>query len=180
MQFNINDYNDTHVMHCKDEKEIRSFLAVLDNAGLTWSVGVPYTDFDWLKNLLDNIEGDDIVFYFTNGTYSTYEYAKDNGYKILEWSDFMEKEFTKADLKTGDVTMRRNGAVEIVNLDLRMFIGKTGWNDLDALNDDLTHIGDDKTDWDIIAVRRPLEKFHCAFSAFTRKYGTVVYERKEQ
>ena len=117
------------------------------------------------------------VYYFNQGTYGTIEYAKKNNYIILEWSDFMNKGFTKADLKTGDVIQRRNGHVEIFNDELGMFITKTGWNDIKDIKSDLTSITN--SDWDIITVRRPQEKGDCQFCAIESKYGTLVYERKE-
>lgn len=89
----------------------------------------------------------------------------------------MNKTFTKADLKTGDVILRRNGETEIINGELKMCITKNGWNDLDDIYTDLTSkFGQE---WDVIAVRHPKEKFECRFDAFKRNRGTLVYERKE-
>ena len=89
----------------------------------------------------------------------------------------MNREFTKADLKTGDVVMRRDGSTEIVNCELEMFITKTGWNDFDNTREDLTNIL--KEEYDIIAVRRPRCKADCQFDAFELNWGKLVYERKE-
>lgn len=90
----------------------------------------------------------------------------------------MNKEFTKADLKTGDVVRRRCGDVEIVNGELKTLIRKTGgWNNLDAYNNDLTNSMD--CDYDIMEVRRPKKKSDCCFDAFAYEWGTLVYERKE-
>jgi uncharacterized protein with von Willebrand factor type A (vWA) domain len=87
----------------------------------------------------------------------------------------MNAPFTKDDLQTGDVILRRNGNVEIVNRELGMFICQSGFNDLDDTREDLTDKIDDI--YDIIAVRRPQDKIECQFDAFTYKYGELVYDR---
>ena len=93
--------------------------------------------------------------------------------------EFIKKEFTKADLKNGDVIKRRDGSVQIVCLDVGTCICQTGnhYDRLIDLNDDLTHV--DNRDGDIIAVRRPLKPLHCCFDAFALDLGELVYERKE-
>jgi hypothetical protein len=163
MKFNIDNYKGKYVMHCKTEEEAREFAVYMDTIGkpLTCSLKCYYG-----KN----------VSFFNDGTWGDKAYAIRADYTILEWEDFM-KEFTKADLKTGDVVQRRNGSVEIVNCELKTLICKRGWNDLDDTREDLT----DKqhSDYDIVAVRRPKEKGDCQFDAFGCKHGTLVYERKE-
>lgn len=89
-----------------------------------------------------------------------------------------KKIFTKADLKTGDVILRRNGDVEIVNGELEMFIRKNGFTDFGGINDDLTAAFGGKS-WDIIAVRRPVSRCDCVFNAFENERGDLVYEREE-
>ena len=90
----------------------------------------------------------------------------------------MNNKFTKADLKTGDVVMQRDGLVQIANCELGMFITQIGWNDMDDFNSALNHKTCDE--FDIIAIRRPKAKFECRFDAFETKSGTIIYERKEQ
>lgn len=41
--------------------------------------------------------------YIAKGVYSFKNHYEKSGYTILEWSDYMQKEFTKADLKDGMV-----------------------------------------------------------------------------
>lgn len=90
----------------------------------------------------------------------------------------MNKEFTKADLKTGDIIQQRNGDIGVVNRNLEMITCKNGgWVDLDRFYNDLTHpFG---KNYDIILVRRPKEKADCNFDAIRQMWGTLVYERKE-
>jgi hypothetical protein len=92
----------------------------------------------------------------------------------------MNGKFTKEDLRTGDVILRKDGGVEIVNCELGMLIcSNGGWNDLKDIKDDLTSVYRNKN-WDVVEVRRPKEKCDCCFDAMKiDRRGTLVYERKE-
>ena len=164
MKFDINDYKGKYVMHCKTEEEAREFVAYLKTTG--W-------DHDWSLACYYGAN----LCHFNEGMWGSIKFAIDHDYTILEWSDFMNKEFTKADLRTGDVVMQRNGVIQIANRELGMFITEDWWNDMDGFNSNLTHI--DGEEFDIIAVRRPRKKTDCTFKAFEYKSGTLVYERKE-
>ena len=88
-----------------------------------------------------------------------------------------KKMFTKSDLRNGDVVLRRNGNVEILVLPLGTLITQSGgFNRINELKDDLTDSNFDK--FDIVAVRRPTEDWHCTFNAFKSKHGTLVYNRE--
>lgn len=171
MKFNIEDYKGNYAMHCKTEEEARDFCKYLHSVGREWSGGRSY-----LSHTNWNDYKSDTVYFFNNNTYQDIRHAQINNYTILEWSDFMNGKFTKADLKTGDVIKRRNGWVEIVNCELKTLINKNGWNDLDYIREDLTS---DTDSWDIVAVRRPIHKSDCQFNTFEFEAGTIVYERKE-
>lgn len=90
-----------------------------------------------------------------------------------------KKKFTKADLKSGDVVLRRDGSVEIVCIETGSLIAKDGFNLLSEVNKDLTDIGFER-DFDIIAVRRPKRPADCQFCAFIERFGDLVYERKDE
>ena len=45
----------------------------------------------------------DKTCYDGQGGYQSYDYFEKYRYEILEWSDYMQKEFTKSDLKDGMV-----------------------------------------------------------------------------
>ena len=173
MKFNINDYKGNYVMHCETEEEARDFCSYLHSIGRTWYHGSSYK-----SNILWETYGKDTIYYFNDGLFGDKKGIIHNkSYTILEWSDFMNKEFTKRKLKTGDVIQRRNGNVEIVNCELGIFISKTGWNDLNGIKDDLTSTS--MKTWDIVKVRRPKEKGDCQFCAIEEGFGELVYERKE-
>lgn len=173
MKFNINDYKGNYVMNCKTEEEAINFCSYLHSIGRTWRQGSSYrSNTRWEEYRKDT------VYYFNEGVYGNKQrIIHDKSYTILEWSNFKKKEFTKEDLRTGDVIQRRNGAVEIVNHELGMFITKTGWNDFRHISNDLTSIFDSR--FDIVKVRRPEEKSDCQFCAIEMDFGELVYERKE-
>ena len=95
-------------------------------------------------------------------------------------SDVNNKERTPKGLGPGDVVQFRNRDTGIVNLELKMILRKEGWNDLYDFDDNLNYKkseNDKESEWDIIAVRRPLFKHDCQFCAFDKYYGIIVYER---
>lgn len=173
MKFDISNYPGRYVMHCRTEVEAIDFCDYLNSLGRTNCLRRSYSGESLWSTYKDTL-----TINFNEGTQCNIEYYLKANFTILEWSDFMNKTFTKTDLKTGDVVLRRNGHVGIANLELGMFIGKDGWTDFNCLRNDLTaSIGGEG--WDIIAVRRPIEKHHCQFTAFDKKLGTLIYERKE-
>lgn len=172
MKFDINKYPGYYVMHCKTEEEAQNFCNYLHNIGRGWCDGKTYSNLTrW------DIFEKNTVYCFNEGVCVHISKARQYGYHILEWSDFMNSGFTKADLRTGDVVLRRSGDVEIFNREMNMFIRKEYWNHLDSLNDDLT--APVMSQHDIIAVRRPNHPRDCQFSAFAEGFGTLVYERKD-
>ena len=98
----------------------------------------------------------------------------------FDWSYYMKKAFTKADLKNGDVIKRRDGTVQIVCLETGTFICKGHDYDLIAhVGNDLKYSHNNWPSCDIVAVRRPKEPSDCSFDAFNGGYGELVYERSE-
>ena len=172
MKFNLDNYKGRYAMHCKTEEEAKGFCKYLHEHGRKWRSGSSYSDKICWTTCKHHT-----VYLFNEGTWETIDRCRKEDYTILEWSDFMNS-FTKADLKTGDVILRRNGDVEIVNRELKMFIRKEGWNSFDNECEDLTTRYPDNG-WDIMAVRRPNEPSDCRFNAFEHKLGTLVYEREE-
>lgn len=176
-KFNLDDYEGKYVMHCKTEEEAKDFCKVLHAYGRKWSgflysSYLDYTKFDRYK--------DKTCYYFNEGKFYDLDYAvnrdPDGPYKVLEWSDFMNKEFTKDDLKNGDVVLRRDGGVDI-HINGR-FVDQDG-RDVGSifLNRDLSHT--DTYDRDIMAVIRPVTIEDMSFDAFEKKLGRLVYERDE-
>lgn len=171
MQFDIKDYPDEYLMHCKTEEEAKDFCCYLRNVGRCWRGGSPYENTKW------EIYGSKTVYNFNCGTYGNIECYRKDVYTILEWEDFMNKTFTKADLKTGDIIKRRNGSTEIVILELDVCLCKTGFNSLSSIHNDLTY-GRGCEQSDVVAVRRPKNANQCQFAAFDLELGDLVYDRE--
>ena len=175
MKFNIEDYKGNYVMHYKTEEEAKDFCGYLDSINMKWISGLSYED-----NTKWDVHKQDTYYYFNEGCFSNGYFVNKYRYKILEWSDFMDKKFTKADLKSGDVILRRDGSVEIVCLETGALIRRDGFNILDELTDDLLSTFNDDDSDDIIAVRRPKQPYHCQFCAFDEGLGELVYERGDE
>ena len=166
MKFNIDNYKGKYAMHCQTKGEAQSFVDYLQT-----------TDWDHMWSL-ECYYGRNVCF-FNNGTWGSKDYAVKEGYTILEWSDFMNKEFTKANLKTGDVVKLRNEELGIVLADFEIIILQNGGRlTYETVSEDLTDAYNEK-EYDIVAVKRPIDKYDCAFSSFERNNGIFVYERKE-
>lgn len=173
MKFNINNYPGKYVMHCKTEEEARDFCNYLHSIGESWCTGKSYAECTYYENHKEKT-----TYNFNENAYSKVDYYIDANYTILEWEDFMNNKFTKADLNTGDIIQQRDGTIGVVNRILEMVTCKNGgWIDLDKFRNDLTHSYG--KDFDIIIVRRPKSKPDCNFDAINREWGTLVYERKE-
>ena len=177
MKFNIEDYKDKYVMHCKTEEEAKDFCRYLDSVGRKWCSNIKYTE----KTMWECYK-DETCYNFNIGLVCDKEYYITRKYTILEWSDFMSdnNKFTKADLKSGDVVLRRDGSVEIVCIETGTLIRKDEFNILDELTDDLTNIFKDDDSDDVIAVRRPKQPYECQFCAFDEGFGELVYERGDK
>jgi hypothetical protein len=172
MRFNIDDYKGNYAMHCKTEKEAEDFYKYLDSVGKRWSSGDRYTELNYWDDYKE-----ETCYGFNEGMFGPLSFYKDDGYTILEWSDFIPYKFTKSDLKNGDVILRRNGRVEIVCLETNCLINPRGFNYISDINEELKDISGEK--YDVVAVRRPQKPSDCQFDAFDNKLGELVYERPE-
>lgn len=89
----------------------------------------------------------------------------------------VNNDFSKKDLRSGDVILRRNKRVGIILLELGLIIVTDGYDLLSELNDDLTYTVD-YPEGDIIAVRRPKTPADCQFTAYKNCMGTLIYQRE--
>lgn len=172
MKFDFEKYKDQKVaMHCKTEEESKDFCRVMDEAGLTWVNGPRYTE-----NNFYNVYMESMCYCFNIGKYGCKERVIDMGYKVLEWSDYMNKVFTKSDLKNGDVLILQNGNVEIVIPEIGARITKNGhFNWFSLLNEDLTN--DDGKEYDIVKVYRPKSPGQSSFKEEFFENGELVFKR---
>ena len=144
-QFNWEEFKDGKnkiAVHCKTEEEAKDFCKQMHEHGIKWCDGYSYmldTNYEIYEKR---------TCYTGYGTFSNYVYYTKQGYKILEWSDYMKKEFTKADLKDGMVVAYANGKRRLV---LNNFlIGKDGYYDLKYYSEDLKN--KDDSDKDIVRI----------------------------
>ena len=126
-----NKYNKIAV-NCKTEEEAKDFCKRMHEHGMKCCTGKSYME----KTNYEEYKGE--TCYYGIGEYSSRVYAEKYNYKILEWSDYMQKEFTKADLEDGMVVEYRckdYGKRMVVG---NMLIGEDGSHRLEAYENDLT------------------------------------------
>ncbi len=130
-----NEYNKIAV-YCKTEEEAVDFCKQMHEHGMKWCNGKSY-----LKNT--NYMRNEGTCYYGNGEYSTRDFAEKYNYKILEWSDYMQKNFTKSDLKDGMVVEyndNRFGKRLVIG---GFLTGEDGYVDLGDYNENLKSVVSD-------------------------------------
>lgn len=99
-KFNWDEFKNTGnkiAVHCKTDEEAKDFCKQMHGQGMKWCTGDSY-----LENTNYNVHNEGTCYYGI-GEYSSRDFAEKYNYKILEWSDYMQKEFTKKYLKSGMV-----------------------------------------------------------------------------
>ena len=99
-KFNWDEFKNTGnkiAVHCKTEEEAVDFCKQMHEHEMKWCNGESY-----LKNTNYNAHHKGTCYYGSR-EYSSRDFAEKYNYKILEWSDYMQKEFTKKYLKSGMV-----------------------------------------------------------------------------
>ena len=105
-EFNWEEFKDKNnkiAVHCKTEEEAKDFCNQMYEHGMKWKDSDSYLGITYWDRYRDK------TCYNNHGGYNSYGYYEKEKYKILEWSDYMKKEFTKSDLKDGMVIEYRNG-----------------------------------------------------------------------
>ena len=176
MKFNAADYAGKKVaMHCKTQEEAEDFCKILDKHGLAWSSGDRY-----IRETYWSIYKENMVYYFNEGQYSDIRLAIYDKYTILEWEDFMNKEFTKADLKNGDICVTREGNAYIAIPDIDCLKGESVSKSLiDSYTNNLTY-SFGSTIHDIIDVYRPTKPHYCCYEKIIYTLGDHVYHRDDK
>lgn len=155
------------VVHCKTKKEAEDLCLQMHEHGMTWESGnsyLSYTYYEVHKNKTC----------YSIGGYQSCDYFRKYGCNILEWSDYMQKEFTKADLKDGMVVKHRNGDKRMVISEA--LIGEDGYSDRNCFREDLTNRY--FKDLDIVGVYAIQE--YSNFADMLSDYNLeLIWERKE-
>lgn len=159
------------VVHCKTEEEAKDFCKQMHEQGMKWCNGESY-----LKNTNYNVRNKGTCYY-GNGEYSSRVFAEKYNYKILEWSDYTNKEFTKADLKDGMVVEQRNGNRYLVLAG--MAVRECGHNKISRYTNNLEWYGTNRGG-DIVKVYRIIHESPGTIEeAFCDRNLELIWERKE-
>lgn len=158
-------------VHCKTEEEAVDFCKQMHEHGMKWCNGESY-----LKNTNYNMHHERTCYY-GSGEYSSRVYAEKYNYKILEWSDYMQKEFTKSDLKDGMVVEQRNGNRYLVLAGVA--VRECGHNKISRYTNNLEWCGTNRGG-DIVKVYRIIhESLGTIEKAFCDRNLELIWERKE-
>ena len=157
-------------VHCKTEEEAVDFCKQMHEHRMKWCNGESY-----LKNTNYNAHNKGTCYY-GNGEYSSRVFAEKYNYKILEYGDYMQKKFTKADLEDGMVVEQRDGDMYLVLAG--MVVRKRGYNRIGDYDDDLKWEG--YTGGDIVKVYRITpESLRRIEDVFIKSNLELIWERKE-
>lgn len=157
------------VVHCKTKKEAEDFCLQMHEHGMTWESGnsyLSYTYYEVHKNKTC----------YSIGGYQSCDYFEKYRCNILEWGDYMQKEFTKADLKDGMVVEQRDGDMYLVLAGTA--VRKEGQNNISGFTDDLKWEG--YAGGDIIKIYRIIpESLGSIEEALIKNNLELIWERKE-
>ena len=158
------------VVHCKTKKEAEDFCLQMNEQGMEWASGNSYLSYTHYGEYRDK------TCYSGDGGYQSYDYFEKCKYNILEWGDYMQKEFTKADLKDGMVVEQRDGNMYLVLAGTA--VRKEGQNNISGFTDDLKWEG--YAGGDIIKIYRIIpESLGSIEEALIKNNLELIWERKE-
>lgn len=173
-KFNWDEFKDADnkiAVHCKTEEEAIDFCKQMYKHGMEWESGDSYLSYTHYGVYRDK------TCYGGDGGYQSYDYFEKYKYKILEWSDYMDKEFTKADLKDGMVVEQRNGNRYLVLAG--MAVRECGHNKISSYTNNLEWYGTNRGG-DIVKVYRIIHESPGTIEeAFCDRNLELIWERKE-
>ena len=156
-------------VNCKTEEEAKDFCRQMHGQGMKWCTGDSY-----LENTSYNVHNEGTCYYGI-GEYSSRVYAEKYNYKILEWSDYMQKEFTKADLRDGMVVEYNDNSFGKRLVIGGFLIGEDGYDDLVNYNENLKNV---VSDLEIVRVYK-IKRMGKISSIMDDNNIELVWERKE-
>ena len=174
MKFRFEDYKGDCVMWCKTEEEAKDFCRVMHESGRKWENSASYIKYPRFSDLLD-----ETCYNFNNGSYSYMDWYKYRDYTILEWEDFMEKEFTKDDLNVGMLVVVRCGYKYLVaknDNEGMFFTNEDGWTECKTKHNNMKSAVCE--DFDIMKVYSMPSRNRDAFN-YSTENRKLLFERKE-
>nr|DAD73250.1 MAG TPA: hypothetical protein [Siphoviridae sp. ctxBC2] len=139
-KFNWNEFKNKDnkiAVHCKTEEEAKDFCRQMHGHGMKWCNGESY-----LKNTNYNVHHEGTCYY-GSGEYSSRDFAEKYNYKILECGDYMQKKFTKSDLKDGMVVEYNDNCFGKRLVIGGFLTGEDGYVDLGDYNENLKSVVSD-------------------------------------
>lgn len=172
-KFNWDEFKDEDnkiAVHCKTEEEAKDFCKRMHEHGMKWRDGDSYLEHTEYGRYLSK------TCYTGDGGFASCVFCESEGYKILEWSDCMNKEFTKADLRDGMVVEQRDGNMYLVLAG--MAVRKSRCNSIVGYTDGLKWAG--YKGGDIVKVYRITpESLECIEDVFIKSNLELIWERTE-
>lgn len=170
-KFNWDEFKEgKFAVHCKTEEEAKDFCRQMYKHGMVWGSGNSYLSCTHYEKYKDK------TCYDGQGVYQSYDHFKKYRYEILEWSDYMDKEFTKADLEDGMVVEQRDGNMYLVLAG--MAVGKGEHNSIVGYTDGLKWAG--YKGGDVVKVYRITPgSLGCIEDVFIKNNLELIWERKE-
>lgn len=156
-------------VNCKTEEEAKDFCRQMHGQGMKWRNGESY-----LKNTNYYMHNEGMCYY-GDGEWSSLDIAENYNYKILEWSDYMQKEFTKADLRDGMVVEYNDNCFGKRLVIGGFLTGEDGYVDLGDYNENLKNV---VSDLEIVRVYK-IKHMGKISSIMKNRNLELIWERKE-
>ena len=169
-KFNWNEFKNKDnkiAVHCKTEEEAKDFCKRMHEHGMKWCSGESYLKETYYSECEETC--------YIRGEFSEYWYYKSNGYEILEWSDYMQKEFMKADLRDGMVVEYNDDYFGKRLVIGGFLIGEDGYADLGDYNENLKSMA---SDLEIVRVYK-IKRMGKISSIMYDGNLELIWERKE-
>ena len=174
-------------VHCKTEDEAKNFLKLCSDNNIKWRTNneaTIKTNFNEYKSNTTyeygNCKDVPVGLCYESIDY----YSEQNTYAILEWENYMNKEFTKDDLQPDMVVVLRDGRIgNIKNNIFGTLVVFNNWNEPISYSYKLKDYKDDfKNDVSSIDIMKVFGfcKYYSQEYDFSTEFRELLWERKEK
>lgn len=174
-EFNWEDFKDENnkiAVHCKTEDEAKDFCKKMHEHGMEGAGKWDYSSNTFWDRYRNN------TCYGNHGTYGTHYHFNEHIYTFLEWSDYMKvgnKEFTKADLKSGMVIEYNDKTFGRRLVAGDYLIGGDGYSELNDYADNLIN---NNANLEIVKIYK-IRYGGCFYDLMEDENLKLIWERKE-